>query len=174
MNNQTNAHQELAEPIDEIESELIALLENCDHKKFNKIRVPGEWSPAQITDHIAKSLAGMNIALRGETKACDRDPATFLQILRDSLLNYDAKYNSPETLLPATDPQEKEVLISKLKYNFDKLKKAALTLAPEDICLAFEFPQIGYLTRLEIFRFAVWHTQRHMHQLKNTCHDLSQ
>lgn len=29
----------------------------------------------------------------------------------------------------------------------------------------FEMPFLGYLTRLELIRFAVFHTQRHTHQL---------
>ena len=34
-------------------------------------------------------------------------------------------------------------------------------------CLDFEMPGIGALTRLEWLWFYVWHTQRHLRQVKN-------
>jgi hypothetical protein len=34
------------------------------------------------------------------------------------------------------------------------------------LCMEFDFPGFGHLTRYEWLKFIVFHTQRHIHQLK--------
>ena len=53
-----------------------------------------------------------------------------------------------------------------------KIREAAKTLKMSEICSAFSFPLYGELTRLGFMWFIVYHTQRHIHQLKNIAQKL--
>jgi hypothetical protein len=44
---------------------------------------------------------------------------------------------------------------------------AIQTLELSRTCLAFEIPVYGFLTRTEAIYFVIYHTQRHIQQLKN-------
>lgn len=169
MPNEMTPAPELIGSINETAHKLFEVLATCNEENFNKIPFPGSWSPAQVTDHISKTLSAMSLALYGETKPADRDPAQFVKPLEQVMLNFDTKFNAPESLLPNDEPHEKETLISKLKHNFDKINAAAVKLPLDETCVSFEFPQLGHLTRLEVLRFAALHTQRHIHQLENVC-----
>ena len=169
MPNEMLSAPELIRSINETAHKLFEVIANCKEEDFNKIPFPGSWSPAQVTDHISKTLSAMSLALNGETMPTDRDPAMLIKPLEQAMLNFDTKYNAPESLLPKDDPQEKETLISKLNHNFDKINAAAEKFSLDETCVLFEFPKLGHLTRLEVLRFAALHTQRHIHQLGNVC-----
>ena len=48
----------------------------------------------------------------------------------------------------------------------DKMIEAIKTLNLSETCTAFELPGFGEFTRAEWIYFAMYHTQRHTHQLK--------
>lgn len=62
---------------------------------------------------------------------------------------------------------EKAYLLGALQDIKAGLDHAVTTLDLTKTCLAFELPVFGYLTRLEAIYFVIYHTQRHLHQLKN-------
>jgi hypothetical protein len=74
---------------------------------------------------------------------------------------------SPDFVVPPDTSYNKEELLHSLEDIKAKIKQAIETLDLTKTCLAFELPVYGFLTRLEAVYFILYHTQRHIHQLKN-------
>ncbi|HEU5366758.1 MAG TPA: DinB family protein [Hanamia sp.] len=157
---------ELATAFDETAKGLLEIVSSFDDKEFNEIPFEGSWSAAQVADHIRKSLKGTVNALYGEVKPPERQPDEHVQKLKSLFLNFEIKLQSPEYILPSEKPLQKEILYQDLKELADAISKATNTL---DLSFAstIPFPKTGELTRLEWINFAIYHTQRHIRQIKN-------
>jgi hypothetical protein len=59
------------------------------------------------------------------------------------------------------------VLVQSAGETIDASVRAVQTLDLTSTCLGFELPGFGKFTRLEWGNFILYHTQRHMHQMKN-------
>jgi hypothetical protein len=75
--------------------------------------------------------------------------------------------NSPEAILPATSPVDKEIILYSLKNRIEQLKKVIQTKDLSKTCTGFIIPGLWEFTRLEWIHFVLYHTQRHIHQMKN-------
>ncbi len=74
---------------------------------------------------------------------------------------------SPDFIIPAEKNYEKDKLTKTLENFRSKINLAMETMDLSKTCLAFELPVLGFLTRLESIYFILYHTQRHIHQMKN-------
>jgi hypothetical protein len=146
-------------------SGLTAAIAAIPDNKFNTVPFEGSWTAGQVTDHILKSL-GVEI-LYGKTTTTDRPPDQQVALLADIFLDFTTKLKSPDFILPSDEPQDKQVRLKDANDRFNKLVEAAKTLDLVQICLDFEMPVMGGLTRLEFLWFYVFHTKRHTYQLQN-------
>jgi hypothetical protein len=86
--------------------------------------------------------------------------------IKSIFLNFDSKLSSPDFVIPQLIDYEKEELIDSLTKIKISINKSLETLDLTKTCTAFELPVLGFLTRLEATYFVIYHTQRHVHQLK--------
>lgn len=142
--------------------EAIALI---NEENFNIVPFKDSWTAAQIAEHVLKGV-GVEV-LYGHTRPTDRDPGEMIAQLKGIFLNFDIKMKSPAAILPSGNPHQKAEILNEIDAKWDKLIQAASTLDLSRTCTDFEFPNIGYLTRLEFVTLFIVHTQRHTHQLKN-------
>ena len=73
---------------------------------------------------------------------------------------------SPDFIEPADEVYDQNALLTQLKNVGDTLVKLVNDIDLSPTCLAFEVPVWGYMTRLEIIHFVIYHTQRHTRQLQ--------
>ncbi|WP_343744938.1 DinB family protein [Chitinophaga sp.] len=154
--------------INEVETTGNALLETVSSfsaAQINARPFEGSWTPGQVAEHVYKA-ADCGIVY-GNTAPADRQPDEQLQAIRDLFLNFNAKYPSPEMILPTQESHDKEALLQGLRQRWDSLLHAAQTVTLEDTCLDFVVYGFGPFTRYEWIQFINTHTQRHIHQLKN-------
>ena len=134
---------------------------------LNRIPFEGSWTAGQLAEHVILSLTlGIGL-INGHTQATDRLPDKYVQAVKDLFLNFDLKFKSAPNITPANKFYDKDTLSSELKNRFNDLISLAQTKDLTDTCLAAEFKGIGYLTGLEWAYQGVYHTQRHIQQLKN-------
>jgi hypothetical protein len=146
---------------------LHSLLSGIDEEHFNTKPSPGSWSPAQVGDHLYRSYAVLE-TLRGKTAPLnDRNIDEKAREFRPVFLDFDTKLESPDFILPSEKPIEQEHLLSNLQTRTDAIMEFVRENDLSAICLDFELPGAGTLTRLEWLHFISVHTQRHNHQLKN-------
>jgi hypothetical protein len=82
--------------------------------------------------------------------------------------DFTRKLKSPDFLVPQKKDYNKDNLLSILRKLKASLEDIIETANLDETCTLFEIPGgLGHLTRQEALAFVIYHTQRHVHQLKN-------
>ena len=166
MITETSGKQEILTAIDEAVSELQSLIAFLDESKINTVPYKDSWTAGQLFRHVTKSTNGMAKVMRMNTKPAERDPGEKIPMLKKAFLDFSHKMKSPDFIIPEEGPYLKQASIEELNSSFEQLKentnKANLTDMTEDLPL-------GAITKLEMLHFVLYHTQRHLHQMKKIC-----
>lgn len=140
----------------------ITLVESFSENQINKIPFEGSWTPAQVATHIILATDGVP---DGHTQKSERAIDALLPMIRPWWEDLNQKFQSPEQLRPGTGASTKQELVAEL----DRIKQKDLAIIEAHdlsaICLDFELPKIGYLTRYEWLHFIEMHLTRHSAQL---------
>ena len=144
---------------------LTEILNSCPASLLNKQPAAGGWTAGQLVRHISKSSAGIPDQ---HTRAAERPADEKEEMLKEIFLNLETKMQSPDFVRPEEKVYELTQLQAELEKNRQLLTGIARNKELTELCLDFEFPVVGYMTRYEWLRFILFHTKRHTIQLKNT------
>lgn len=158
--------KELLQQADIAISEMELLLSLFSTGAINKIPFAGSWTAAQVGEHMRMSIGGCAELMNGHAKPAGRDPEEQVPQLRATFLNFEQKMKSPDFVTPPAMEYDKEHLLAGLEYAKNEVKAALATKDATQLCTDFEFPFFGYMTRLELANFVIFHTRRHNEQLK--------
>lgn len=157
-------NDQLTHDLLQVYDEYILIFQNFTDVQINQIPFEGSWTPGQVADHIIKSTK--RIPDR-DTAPPERAFDAKVASIESVFLDFENKRKAPEYVEPGGGPFERSVILSQ----FDELKvrhKAALAdVDLTQLCLNFELPVVGTMTRYEWYRFFVIHGQRHLYQLRN-------
>ena len=142
----------------------ISTLERFDDEQINEVPFEGSWTPGQVTDHIIKATGGIPDK---HTEPANRQYDEKVGEMEAVFLDFEAKYKSPSFVVPANGPFEKRVLIETLNSIVERHLQKANDSDLTALCLKFELPNVGTMTRYEWLRFIVAHVKRHQFQLEN-------
>ncbi len=160
--------KELHIEIDATLSELLEVISSFDQEQFNIAIDKESWTPGEIAQHLVLSLSGFVELMNGPTQATNRKPDAHIEAIKNVFLNFSIKLKSPEFIIPERKDYDKEDLwhtIRKLKAALEDIIESSDL---DKTCTLFEIPGgLGFLTRQEALAFVLYHTQRHVHQLKN-------
>ncbi|MDN3583600.1 DinB family protein [Mucilaginibacter flavus] len=145
---------------------LVEVLAGINELNFNNTPFEGKWSAAENTEHLRLSLSGSIQILKGPATATNRAPDQNVNAIRNLFLDFNAKYPSAPSLIPEPKRYDKAILIPEVATAFDQLIQISAQLDLTDTCTSFDFTGIGQLTRLEWVCVALYHAQRHIHQLE--------
>lgn len=150
--------------LDDTTSELLTLISSLDETEMNIIPFKDSWTVAQLASHITKSNNGMAKALEIEGVPANRNPAQEAERLKKMFLDFTVKYNSPDFILPAEKTYQKQQVLHDLQESITKLSEMR---ARTNLADMINVPIFRETTKLELLYFVLYHTQRHVHQLKN-------
>lgn len=153
--------------------ELLDLLSHLSQTDINTVPFEGSWTAGQLVKHVIKSNSGFLQMLKGPVRESKREPDELIERIKTDFLNFNVKVKSPEFVVPEKIDYNKEDLLSSLEALNSKLNESVQSLDLTKTCSAFELPVYGYLTRSEAVHFIIYHTQRHIHQLKNIIEKLN-
>ena len=153
----------------EVISQLIDLMMNVDETKINTIPYEGSWTAPQLLDHVTKSISGIGQAMLKDAKPAGRDPGERIEELKKIFLDFSKKMKSPEFIVPEEGDYDREATIEKLSKSFNQFKDNANKANLDELV---EGLPLGPITKLEIIHFVLFHTQRHLHQMKKICEAL--
>jgi DinB superfamily len=143
---------------------LLQILDAFSEDEFNTVPPCGGWTPGQVAEHLLLS-AGVVEVISGRTAAATRPPDEKVAGIAGIFLDFTTKLSSPPFIVPAEREYSKTEMITRLRVVWTKLAEAVKLLDLSVVCLDFEFPGSGTLTRLEWINFYIFHTQRHIAQL---------
>jgi DinB superfamily len=142
------------------------ILSSFSEEQLNTVPFEGSWTPGQVGDHLLRSY-GITEVMNGRTKPADRPADAHVELLKKVFLDFEIKLKSPDFIIPTNEHINKNELLENIAKRAASIINAAQTKEPTEICLDFEMPNVGTLTRLELTCFVLVHTQRHIHQLEN-------
>ncbi|MTI89725.1 MAG: DinB family protein [Balneolaceae bacterium] len=159
---------EFTDQLKENTAELLAEVQGVPEDIFNTQPAEGEWSIANVVEHMYRSEYGIAKLLDGETKPLtDRDTDSKIDTIKKKLTNFETKVKASGAILPTEGEKSKDALLSSFKKNRTVITDLAKKKNPHELCLKFEHRFFGFLTRKEWIIFCVYHTRRHIHQIQH-------
>ncbi|WP_336518253.1 DinB family protein [Pollutibacter soli] len=146
--------------------DLINSILETPEDQFNTVPFTDSWTVGEVADHLRKSLETW-LLFKGKNSTTDRSPDEYCKSLSDLFLNFELKFPTAEFIAPSAGPHDKNEMAAAIKTIFDEASDYADKNDLDLLCMEFEFPGIGNLTRLEWLHFYTVHTQRHIRQIKN-------
>ena len=147
-------------------SAITHLMAAVDDEKVNTVPYDGSWTAPQLLRHVSKSMKAMAKAMQQEAKPADRDPGERIGQLQNIFLDFSKKLTQPAFLIPEDQVYEKQSAMDELNASFSRFKENA---SGADLNELVEGLPLGPITKLEITHFVLYHTQRHLHQMKKIC-----
>jgi hypothetical protein len=155
--------KELLEMLDKTTTEFLQTVVSFSETAINTVPYQDGWTAAQVADHVTLSNKGMVQSLNITGSQTDREPDAKAQELKDIFLNFETKLQSPKFILPTQDTYQKEKVIADLERSIEDVKATANSVNLFETINHRIFQEI---TKLEIIHFVIYHTQRHIYQLK--------
>lgn len=157
---------EVLAALNETLEDFIETLATFDEEELNEIPFDGSWTPGQVAQHIIMSVSGFTELLTGPDTETQRLPDMHVENLKSAFLNFDIKMQSPDFVVPPAKNYNKQEQITELEHLLKRLNEIIHQADMSRTCTGMELPVLGYLTRTEIAHFLLYHTTRHVHQLK--------
>lgn len=155
--------KELFTSLDNTWTEISDLIASTNESIVNAVPFEGSWTAAQLVTHVTKSNRAIVQGMQMEGKATERNPREGVQKLKEMFLNFDTKFKSPEFIVPENKVYDKEMVVASLNKSIEQLKTERIKV---DLIEMIHLPVLGEITKLELMYFVLYHTQRHIHQLK--------
>lgn len=166
MNNDNTLNvDEVLSAIKKTSQELFELISSTNDSNFNLIPFPGSWTFARVLCHITKSNVAMLQALNMKSSNANRDSSERVEELKSMFLNYSVKFQSPEFIVSDNDAYAEDSLVADIRESIASLQSVAANI---DVTEMITLPAFGEITKYELLHFVLYHTQRHINQLKNT------
>ncbi|MEO8763543.1 MAG: DinB family protein [Ginsengibacter sp.] len=163
MSIETKDKTGLLDQIDEVVSQLIELMFLVDENDVNTIPYQDGWTAGQLFEHVTKSTGSLAKAMKQEGAQADRDPGEHIENLKKIFLDFSSKMKAPEFIVPLQGWYEKSSSIQKLGGSFQQLRENAKNT---DLTVIIKGTPLGDATKWEMLHFILYHTQRHLHQMK--------
>lgn len=168
QNSNPTSEMDVIEKFQNTIDEFIKALDSLSEEELNQSPSSDSWTGGQVGDHILKSLNSWSL-IKAQTAPSPRPIDENCELLSKLFLDTSVKMVSEPTDFnyPTNGHIVKKSLVSEIKkvtkniINFSTKNDLAL------ICLAWEFPTFGHLSRFEWIHFHTVLTQRHCIQLKN-------
>jgi hypothetical protein len=159
--------QALTEQAQQTSAAVLDTLTGFNDQQFNTQPAYGGWTAGQVAEHLLLSGGVTEVVKGSTTPTTNRPPDTHLPMIAGIFLDFNTKLQSPDMIVPHSGYYDKQQQINKMRIVWENVKERISHLDLTVTCLDFEFPTVGPLTRLEWLWFYVWHTQRHLRQLRN-------
>lgn len=155
--------KQLFTSLDAIWSELLKLISSTAEEKINIVPFTGSWTVAQLATHIIKSNRAIAQGLQMQGTPADRNPEEGVPRLKKMFLDFTVKFQSPAFIVPEEKSYSKTSVTDALRISVEQLKEYR---EKANLVEIINLPVFGEITKLELLHFVLYHTQRHVHQLK--------
>ncbi|UOE51665.1 DinB family protein [Mucilaginibacter sp. SMC90] len=172
MENQTSTHQNdsritLLAVFEDTANNLLSTIALFNDQQINIALSDDSWTAGQIAEHVFKSNTQLIPVLNGAGKPAKRDATEKVKMIKDLFLDFEAKFKSAPNILPSNGPHDKSEVIALLQTAITGVREVINTKDLYLISTELVVPFFGELTRLEWLYLICYHTQKHIHQLKN-------
>lgn len=161
---QDQHRKELAKEYVAMYDSLLQTIDAFKEKDYNKQPPFGGWTPAEVVQHIIMATGDLPDQ---QTVPTDRLYFEKDETIRSVFLDFNTKMNAMDMLTPENREYNREEQVKSIEGIREKHLRSIREKDLFALCLDFELPVWGTLTRYEWVKFIGYHTIRHLHQLKN-------
>jgi hypothetical protein len=158
--------KEILKEYEKATNEFAKILSSFTQEELNIVPFEGSWTAGQVGRHLFRSYEFVPQLLQGPVQKTERAPDMNIENIKAAFLDFTIKLKSPSFIIPEEIIYEKEELLTTFKNKAAQIITAANDLDLSETCTGFDWPVLGYLTRLEVIFFGVCHAKRHAHQLE--------
>jgi hypothetical protein len=144
--------------------ELHRLISSMQENVINTVPFANSWTVAQLIMHIAKSNNAIAQGLDMPGKPATRQPDEGVLQLKKTFLDFTIKFQSPDFITPENKQYKKDEIMTSLATSIKRLKDRR---ASTDLTTVITLKVFDEITKLELLYFVLYHTQRHIHQLRS-------
>jgi hypothetical protein len=145
---------------------LLEELAGFNHENFKQRPSPNEWSASEVTEHLLLIERNVKKALLGKANVTERAYDGKLTVLKPALAATGNKIQAPEMVVPQSGTLNRQEMEKELRVLREEEAALIATLDMSETCLEFKHPMMGTMTRYEWVYFSIYHTERHLHQLR--------
>jgi hypothetical protein len=163
MATENSTQQELVQEIDYTIAQFVDMMSMLDNNQINKIPYENSWTAAQLCNHILKSTNGIVSAMKTDGTPTEKNRREKIAELKSIFLDTSNKFQSPNEIVPDAGPFDKQQTIDNLIESFASLDfYSANANLDEEI----NGDPLGPITKYELLHFVLYHSQRHLRQMK--------
>ncbi len=159
-------NEQIIADLNENTDSLLQELAGFNHQNFSIKPSATEWSAAELTEHLLLIERNVVKALKGNANTTERAIDAKLVLLKMALANTTQKIQAPEMVVPHSATANRQEMLEEIR---NLREEQASLIAGCDMsltCLEFKHPMMGTMTRYEWVYFNIYHTERHLHQLR--------
>lgn len=125
-------------------------------------------------EHLIKIETGTLRLLSKNLKSPDRNPIEKITFIRERLMDFETGMKAYGPILPNDKPKDKDKALGKLQDTRQRLGGLIKIHDLTEKVTVFDHPLFGTLTRIEWLYFIIYHGRRHVRQILNIKHRVSQ
>ncbi len=153
----------ISEQLEKTFSAFCSVLSKFTASQINEVSATGSWTAGQVAEHIIKATNGIPDS---QIQKASRPYDEQVEKLRSLFLNMHIKMQSPDFIIPEVRSYNSNDLFRELENNKRWLINIINCKALDEVCMDFEVPTFGFLTRYEWIQFINFHVQRHTIQIE--------
>ena len=163
MITENSTPEELIQEIDSTFKQLIDMISLLDYNQINQVPYEDSWTAGQLCSHVIKSTGGVAQVMKIDGKPSENRSSEKVIELRNIFLDFSIQMKSPQEIIPDDGPFEKQTLLTELSDCLKKLKENSNATSLGEVIEGLPF---GPVSKYELLHFVLYHSQRHLRQLK--------
>lgn len=145
---------------------LLDVLSDIPKEIFDKQPESKEWSIGKVAEHLIKVEIGTVRLFTGPTEPSARDAEQKVEQIKRRMLDHETKMRAYGPIVPDDKPKDKTKALEKIQNIRQQISSFIDILDLTEIITGFEHPIFGPLTRIEWIYFNIYHSRRHVHQIR--------
>lgn len=146
--------------------ELLQSISRFPENEFNTPPDDGGWTAGQVAEHLIKVETGTVRLFTGGFEACDRNPEQKIERIKERMLDFESPMTASGPIVPDDQPKDKEQVLEKLQDLRQRLTGMIELHDLSEMIAGFVHPVFGSLTAIEWIYFNIYHSKRHLHQIR--------
>jgi len=142
------------------------VLSDVSAEDYFKVPAEEKWSIQLILDHLRNSEKGVLYMSNGPTNPTNREPLINIQKIKNAFGDHTKSYPAPQVTQPINDGLDKESYLNKINKYRQAFLEEGNSKGWHEVLEVFPHPITGTMSRLEWNYFNIYHTERHIHQIR--------
>ncbi|MFN8286681.1 MAG: DinB family protein [Chitinophagales bacterium] len=154
---------EVLTEVDEVRKQLLQELNHFSGESINSKPTPDSWCAGQVAEHLIKSTGSIAQFIRMDGERISRPADERVEELKSIFLDFSRSFQAPEFIVPTRLHYALGPLTTEVDNTYNELLRAADNA---DLNETVSHKAFGKVSKLEILYFVLFHTQRHIQQIK--------